>query len=384
MSESGKWRCPYCDGLNDWQNEACEICGDGKRPDREPPDAPSAFPKTYTPKARPTAPEAPEVPEAPEKVPEPDNTPPTPSPDPEPPREKKKGHGLLWMLVIAALAFGGGKLLGGQMGRNWFGGTNATPIPTQLPFAFENPIQTVIPRKMALPVSTVAAAPTPLQVMIWNYRNATDAQIEDSMSLFFRGRDRDGTVCVLFMDPTGSHGGYMYSIDQSRYRYDMGSFVDEGSNTSLKLVNPEGETVEIQAIPQSDNPKTFKILSIGDKTFNNLLLKQKDPEPFFLSMALRAAHGETSADTQPTAAPSAQQLRLAVGSRGDEVVRLQQALIGLGYLNSRADGIFGPKTEQAVKKAQAAWGRAQTGAVDYAQYREFTLAAGVLTDADFQ
>ena len=33
MSESGKWRCPYCDGLNDWQNEACEICGDGKRPD---------------------------------------------------------------------------------------------------------------------------------------------------------------------------------------------------------------------------------------------------------------------------------------------------------------------------------------------------------------
>lgn len=26
-----EWRCPYCDGLNDWQDEVCQICGDGKR-----------------------------------------------------------------------------------------------------------------------------------------------------------------------------------------------------------------------------------------------------------------------------------------------------------------------------------------------------------------
>lgn len=26
-----EWRCPYCDGLNDWQDEICQICGDGKR-----------------------------------------------------------------------------------------------------------------------------------------------------------------------------------------------------------------------------------------------------------------------------------------------------------------------------------------------------------------
>ena len=31
MNENKKWRCPYCDGLNDWQNEICEICGDGRR-----------------------------------------------------------------------------------------------------------------------------------------------------------------------------------------------------------------------------------------------------------------------------------------------------------------------------------------------------------------
>lgn len=26
-----EWRCPYCDGLNDWQDEVCQICGDGRR-----------------------------------------------------------------------------------------------------------------------------------------------------------------------------------------------------------------------------------------------------------------------------------------------------------------------------------------------------------------
>ena len=42
------------------------------------------------------------------------------------------------------------------------------------------------------------------------------------------------------------------------------------------------------------------------------------------------------------------------GSRGDEVRELQQALIDLGYLKGTADGIFGNKTETAVRKFQKA------------------------------
>ncbi len=42
------------------------------------------------------------------------------------------------------------------------------------------------------------------------------------------------------------------------------------------------------------------------------------------------------------------------GSRGDAVLRLQQALIDLGFLNDKADGIFGKKTEDAVRKFQRA------------------------------
>ena len=41
------------------------------------------------------------------------------------------------------------------------------------------------------------------------------------------------------------------------------------------------------------------------------------------------------------------------GSRGDSVRTLQQALITLGFLSGKADGIFGNKTEQAVRAFQA-------------------------------
>ncbi len=42
------------------------------------------------------------------------------------------------------------------------------------------------------------------------------------------------------------------------------------------------------------------------------------------------------------------------GSRGEEVRKLQQALITLGYLKGSADGVFGNKTENAVRAFQKA------------------------------
>lgn len=45
---------------------------------------------------------------------------------------------------------------------------------------------------------------------------------------------------------------------------------------------------------------------------------------------------------------------LCNGSRGDDVRRLQQALIQLGFLSGSADGVFGNKTEEAVRKFQKA------------------------------
>jgi len=54
----------------------------------------------------------------------------------------------------------------------------------------------------------------------------------------------------------------------------------------------------------------------------------------------------------------------ARGSKGDEVLTLQQALIDQGYLTGKADGDFGKKTEEAVKALQSARGLPETGIAD--------------------
>ena len=48
------------------------------------------------------------------------------------------------------------------------------------------------------------------------------------------------------------------------------------------------------------------------------------------------------------------------------VVKLQQKLIDMGYLDDAADGIFGNHTESAVKAAQKAFGMQETGIADEA------------------
>jgi len=58
------------------------------------------------------------------------------------------------------------------------------------------------------------------------------------------------------------------------------------------------------------------------------------------------------------------------GGKGEEVKQLQQKLTNLGYLNDKIDGIFGQKTEAAVKAFQDECNLKVSGIVD-----EPTLAA---------
>lgn len=58
----------------------------------------------------------------------------------------------------------------------------------------------------------------------------------------------------------------------------------------------------------------------------------------------------TSSEDAPTTAASFPVLRL--GMRGEAVVGLQERLRALGFLQGRADGVFGPETQAAVKAAQ--------------------------------
>jgi len=68
----------------------------------------------------------------------------------------------------------------------------------------------------------------------------------------------------------------------------------------------------------------------------------------------------TSATPSPsTPAPK----KLKVGTKGDQVVALQQRLTDLGYWNGKADGSFGSVTQQAVFALQKAAGLGRDGVV---------------------
>ena len=54
------------------------------------------------------------------------------------------------------------------------------------------------------------------------------------------------------------------------------------------------------------------------------------------------------------------------GSRGDAVKEMQQMMIDLGVLNGAADGMFGKKTQTAVRQLQRYWGMKQSGRADEA------------------
>ena len=67
---------------------------------------------------------------------------------------------------------------------------------------------------------------------------------------------------------------------------------------------------------------------------------------------------------------------LKQGSRGSEVKQLQKNLIGMGYLDGSADGIYGAKTKTAVKEFQKDFGLSADGAAGDAT--QFALRSAIV------
>ncbi|MDO4739348.1 MAG: peptidoglycan-binding protein [Eubacteriales bacterium] len=68
---------------------------------------------------------------------------------------------------------------------------------------------------------------------------------------------------------------------------------------------------------------------------------------------------------RPTPTPGPRDEELSYGSKGNNVLLMQQRLIELGYLSGGADGKFGSKTESAVRLFQETMGLTATGEADY-------------------
>ena len=74
-----------------------------------------------------------------------------------------------------------------------------------------------------------------------------------------------------------------------------------------------------------------------------------------------ALDGASGAPTDEAPASGSGSSLLSLGSTGDKVKQLQGNLIMLGYLNDRADGIFGKNTEAAVRRYQSKNGLSADG-----------------------
>lgn len=81
---------------------------------------------------------------------------------------------------------------------------------------------------------------------------------------------------------------------------------------------------------------------------------------------------------------------LTVGSRGQKVAQLQEQLAAIAQVYSaipviRADGIYGPGTEEAVRAFQSVFGLPETGTVDFATwYRISHIYVGITRIAELQ
>ena len=100
------------------------------------------------------------------------------------------------------------------------------------------------------------------------------------------------------------------------------------------------------------DPRTVGLtIVIKDKDYHELTTQPITIDAGTLSVspaAAPAASRKPAATPRATAKPYYYQ-SLSKGDRGDDVRRLQQKLIELGYLNDTPDGQFGPKTAAAVK-----------------------------------
>lgn len=82
--------------------------------------------------------------------------------------------------------------------------------------------------------------------------------------------------------------------------------------------------------------------------------------------------GMVQADTP--APPKSEARMLMVGMKGDDVKRLQDALLGLQLYIGKVDGDFGPRTEQAVREYQRERGLTVDGIAGAQTLRSLNLA----------
>ncbi len=171
----------------------------------------------------------------------------------------------------------------------------------------------------------------------------------------------------------GSFGRKTQSAVQ-RFQADFGLGIDgnAGEKTQTALRNA---VVRVQIELQQAGCKPGSADgSFGAKTRAAVKRYQEDMDLKETGIADRATRKSLDANTSGLKVTK----KLTYGSDEKQVKYLQQALIGLGYLNGDADGIYGSKTREGVRKFQKAYGLSTDGSAGPATLRALKNAVVTL------
>ena len=141
-------------------------------------------------------------------------------------------------------------------------------------------------------------------------------------------------------------------------------------NTTWQRLFPSGPTVSSDISTPKRTPNTAASLTVSSQSRKISQIIKPNPEPKPAQPRQTTPTRTTPTRTTPTSErnPSLQYTPeglpiLRLGTRGAEVVKLQERLQKLGFLSGSIDGDFGATTEAAVKAAQTRYGLEPDGIV---------------------
>lgn len=137
----------------------------------------------------------------------------------------------------------------------------------------------------------------------------------------------------------GSSGGALFDDHGKVIGMTSATFTD-GQNMNL--------AIHISEIQELYDEWDGESANIGDYLLNQNAILAPSPTLF---LTPSPTPKPTSTPNPPTSTPTLipkDYPTLAKGDKGEGVKKLQEALIRYGYLNSKADGVFGSKTQEAV------------------------------------
>ena len=187
--------------------------------------------------------------------------------------------------------------------------------------------------------------------MTWRVVLTPDIGVENQLAatagrLFLLGTDRS----VYAVDPRrGTMSLFRSYSDLSGYGLPAGYDV-----TGMRIAGMSGQ-LNVYAVMEETSAKP-------DFSFLEFESESDAAEPVLRLVDKIAVEGEETA--WDLLKPAPQYTPLSRGSRGDAVRAIQQPLLDLGYYDYYVDGIFGPRTQQAVRLLQDDLGRPVDGVAD--------------------